>query len=165
MDVAERDKVGTVGSGGDCEDETLKRLTSKNLNITMGYLTSKARLAFNKLKKAFTKAPILQNFDPECHIQIETGASGYAIGRVLSQQILNNLGWWHLITFYSQKMIPAKTRHKTPDNELLAIVEAFKTLRHYLKDCKHKGLMLTNHNNLCCFMNTKSLSSRQVCWA
>ena len=62
-------------------------------------------------------------------------------------------------------MIPAKTRYKTHDSELLAIVEAFKTWRHYLEDCKHKVLVLTNHNNLRRFMDTKSLSSRQVRWA
>ena len=49
-----------------------------------GFLTSKARAAFNRLWLAFTKAPILWHFDPECHIWIETNASGYAIGVVLS---------------------------------------------------------------------------------
>ena len=62
-------------------------------------------------------------------------------------------------------MIPAKTRYETHDNELLAIVEVFKTWRHYLKGCKHEVLVLTDHNNLRQFMDTKSLSSRQVRWA
>ena len=62
-------------------------------------------------------------------------------------------------------MITAKTQYETHNSELLAIVEAFKTWRHYLKDCKHKVLVLTDHNNLCCFINTKSLSSCQVWWA
>ena len=90
---------------------------------------------------------------------------GYAIGGVLSQLTLDNLGQWHLVAFYSQKTITAETRYETHDNELLAIVEAFKTWRHYLKDCKHKFLVLTNHNNLRHFMDTKCLSSRQVRWA
>ena len=62
-------------------------------------------------------------------------------------------------------MIPAKTQYKTHNDELLAIIEVFKTWRHYLKGCKHKVFMLTNHNNLCCFMDTKSLRSREVHWA
>ena len=49
------------------------------------FLTPKARLAFNRLRLAFTKAPILRHFDPECHIRIETDTSGYVIGGVLSQ--------------------------------------------------------------------------------
>ena len=59
-------------------------------------------------------------------------------------------------------MIPAQTRYKTHDQELLAIVEAFKTWYHYLEDCKFEVLVFTNHNNLRWLMDTKSLSSRQV---
>ena len=62
-------------------------------------------------------------------------------------------------------MISAETQYKTHNGELLAIIEAFKTWRHYLEGCKHEVLVFTNHNNLCRFMDTKSLSSRQVCWA
>ena len=62
-------------------------------------------------------------------------------------------------------MIPTKTRYKTHDGELLAIVGAFKTWRRYLKGCKHEVLVLTDHNNLRRFMDTKSLSFRQVRWA
>ena len=62
-------------------------------------------------------------------------------------------------------MIPAETRYKTYDGELLAIVEAFKTWRHYFKRSQHEVLVLTDHNNLRRFMETKSLSSRQVRWA
>ena len=62
-------------------------------------------------------------------------------------------------------MIPAKTRYKTHDGELLAIIEAFKTWRHYLKDCKYEVLVLTDHNNLQRVIDTKSLSFCQVRWA
>ena len=46
--------------------------------------TPDARTTFNRLRLAFTEAPILRHFDSECHIRIETDASGYAIGGVLS---------------------------------------------------------------------------------
>ena len=138
------------------------------------FLTSDTREAFNRLRQAFTKAPILRHFNPECHIWIETDASGYAIREVLSQltsnQVISDgtIGSnvdWHPVAYFSRKMIPAETRYETHDGELLAIVEAFKTWRHYLEGCKHEVLVLTDHNNLCCFMDTKSLSSRQVRWA
>ncbi len=45
-------------------------------------------------------------------------------------------------------MIPVKTRYETYDGKLLAIVEVFKTWRHYLEDCKHEVLVLTDYNNL-----------------
>ena len=134
------------------------------------FLTPEARSAFNRLRLAFTEAPILRHFDPECHIRIETDASGYAIGGVLSQlasetsfdEVVTkaDLGQWHPIVIFSRKIIPAETQYKTHNGELLAIIEAFKTWRHYLKGCKHEVLVLTDHNNLCCFMDTKSLSSR-----
>ena len=62
-------------------------------------------------------------------------------------------------------MISAETRYETHNAELLAIGKAFETWRHYLEACKHKVLVLTDHNNLRRFMDTKSLSSRQVKWA
>ena len=62
-------------------------------------------------------------------------------------------------------MVLAKTWYKTYNVELFAIVEAFKTWRHYLESCKHKVLVLTNHNNLHRYIDTNSLSFRQVCYA
>ena len=62
-------------------------------------------------------------------------------------------------------MILAKTWYETYNNKFLAIAEAFKTWRHYLEGCKHKVFILTDLNNLYRFMDTKSLSSRQVRWA
>ena len=146
------------------EDKTVKRspLTFKNSNGATGYLTPDAKWAFTQLRQAFTKAPIFRHFDPEYHIRNKTDVSGYAIGGVLSQLTLDNLGRWHPVAFYSWKMILAKTRYKTHNGELLSIVKGFKTWRHYLKHCKHEVLVLTDHNNLHRFMDTKSLSFRQV---
>ncbi len=60
----------------------------------------------------------------------------------------SEIGQWHLVAFFSQKMIPAKTRYKTHDQELLAIVEVFKTWCYYLEGCKYEVFVLTDHNNL-----------------
>ena len=109
--MAEDAEVGSIGGGGDCEDETVKRspLTSKNSVGATGYLTPGAKRAFTQLRQAFIKAAIFQHFDPECHLQIETDVSGYAISGVLSQLTFGNLGQCHLVAFYLQKMIPAET--------------------------------------------------------
>ena len=120
-------------------------------------------MSFYPIKASIHRSFILRHFDPNCHIWIETDASGYAISNMLNQ--LTNLGWWHPVAYYCQKIIPAKTRYKTHDAKLSAIIEAFQIWQHYLKGCKHKVLVLTNHNNLCCFMKTKSLSFRQIWWA
>ena len=134
------------------------------------FLTPKARSAFNHLQLAFTKAPILRHFDLECHIGIKIDTLGYVIGGVLSQRASGtspdrvvtktDLSQWHPIAFFSRKMILAKTWYKTHNGELLAIVKVFKTWHHYLESCKHEVFVLTDHNNLYQFMDTKSLSSK-----
>ena len=136
----------------------------------LSFLTPKARLAFNRLRLAFTKAPIHWHFDPECHIWIKTDVLGYAIGGMLSQLAFGtspdgivtktNMSQWHPIAFFLRKMILAETRYKSHDGKLLAIIKAFKTWRHYLEGCKHEILVLTDPNNLRRFMDTKSLSSK-----
>ena len=126
------------------------------------FLTTNAKKAFAELRQAFIKAPILNHFDLKHYIQIKTDALGYVIGRIFSQLTLDNLGRCYLIAFFFRKMIPAKTRYETHNGELLAIVEAFKTWKHYLEGCKQKVLILTNHNNLQYFIDTKNLSSKQV---
>ena len=83
------------------------------------FLTSDARTAFNRLRLAFTEARILHHFDSKCHIWIETDALGSTIGRVLSQLTFGtnpdkvvtktDLGQWHLVAFFSKKMIFIKT--------------------------------------------------------
>ena len=89
VNVAEDTKAG-VG-GGDRKDKIGRRsLRFQNLSGA-NYLTPKARLAFTILRQALIKALILKHFDPECLMRIETNASGFAIGRVLSQLTLDNL--------------------------------------------------------------------------
>ena len=57
-------------------------------------------------------------------------------------------------------MIFVETQYKTHTIEILAIVKVFKTWRYYLEGCKHEVLVLIDHNNLCQFMNIKSLGFR-----
>ena len=51
------------------------------------FLTPDARTAFNRLRLAYTEAPIFWYFDPKCHDRIKTDTSGYAISGVLSQLV------------------------------------------------------------------------------
>ncbi len=134
-------------------------------NQSGSFLTFQARKAFTKLRQVFVEALILNHFDLERHIQIETDASGYAIGGSLSQLTSDDLGRWYVVAFFIRKMIPIETWYETYNGELLAIVEAFKTWKHYLEGYKHEILVLTGHNNFQRFMDRKSLSSRQVRWA
>ena len=59
----------------------LSAIPPKNVS---NYLIPDIKKAFDQLSQAFTKAPILQHFDPERYIQVEIDASRHAIGGVLS---------------------------------------------------------------------------------
>ena len=142
---------------------SMLKTTGAKLPSTGTFLTSEAVQAFEKLKQAFITAPVLRHFDVKRRIRVETDASGYAIGDVLCQQ--DDEGHWHPVAFFSHKMIPAKRNYETHDAELLAIVEAFKHWRHYLEGSTHEVLVLTDHNNLRKFIDTKRLSGRQIRWA
>ena len=104
-----------------------KKLSKFKKTLGLDFLTPETRLAFTKLRQAFVKAPIFYHFDLEHHIRVKTDVLGYAIGGVLNQLTSDNLGQWHPVAFFSQIMILAETRYETHDNELLTIVETFKT--------------------------------------
>ena len=127
------------------------------------FLTPQAAEAFRVLKEAFLTAPVLQHFDSEKQLRVETDASDKAIGAILCQP--DSECHWHPIAYLSRKMIPAECNYEVHDKELLAIVESFKHWRHYLEGAGHEVLVLTDHNNLRKFMETTRLSPRQVRWA
>ena len=114
-----------------------KKLSESKKILRLDFFILRARLAFIKLRHEFVKALILYPFDLECHIRFETDISGYAIGGILSQLTLDDLGQWHPVVFFSLQIIPAETRYETHNGELLAILEAFKTSKHYLEDSQH----------------------------
>ena len=122
-----------------------------------------AEAAFRQLVDAFTSAPILVHFDPSRKSRMETDASGQAVAAVFSQ--LQENGKWHPVAFFSRKMIPAEKSYETHDQELLAIVAAFKHWRHYCEGSSYPIEVLTDHNNLKGFMKVKILNGRQARWA
>lgn len=131
--------------------------------------SAEAAQAFTELIGMFTSAPILVHFDPNGKILVETDASGFAIAAIISQFVksMEHDGQprWHPIAFYSRKMIPAETRYPTHDQELLAVVEAFKQWRHYLEGSQFTVTVVSDHNNLRYFMSTTTLNRRQARWA
>ena len=82
--MAENAEISIVGGGSDIEKVKRSLFTSQNLNGAMRYLIFNAKQALIQLRQAFTKALIFWHFDLKYYIRIETNASGYAIGGVLS---------------------------------------------------------------------------------
>ncbi len=55
---------------------------------------------------------------------------------------------WHPIAFWSRTMSDAERNYSVGDQEMLAIVESCRHLRHYLEGSKYPVRVLTNHHNL-----------------
>ena len=68
--------------------------------------TDDCQRAFDELKKRFTEEPVLMMLDQTKPFQIETDASKYATGAVLTQ--LDSNGTRHSISFISKTFSPAK---------------------------------------------------------
>jgi hypothetical protein len=85
--------------------------------------TDGAEKSFVHLKKAFTSAPILAHANPLNPFIVETDASDFALGAILSQYQEDNL--LHPVAFYSRKFTSSEINYDVYDKELLAIITAF----------------------------------------
>ena len=123
--------------------------------------------AFNELQKAFCSASVLKYFNSALPIWLETDASGFAFVSIFSQLFKNmdrNDINWHLIAFWSQKMIDVKICYIIHDGELLIIIMFFKHWCHYLNGSQHSIKVFMNHNNLQYFMGKIKLNGHQSQW-
>ncbi|MBW0535443.1 hypothetical protein O181_075158 [Austropuccinia psidii MF-1] len=125
-------------------------------------LNEEALRTFHQLKEAFTIAPILSHFDPSLPTIVETDASDYSLGAVLSQVSDSRK---HPIAFNSHKRIPAELNYEIHDKELLGVVWALKRWRAFLPSLSSYFEVLTNHSSLQYSMSSKILTCHQACWA
>ena len=82
--------------------------------------TDTCQQTFDELKKQFTEEPVLMMPDQTKPFQIETDASKYATGAVLTQLDLNRDR--HPVSFISKTFSPAERNYEIYDRELLAII-------------------------------------------
>ncbi len=122
--------------------------------------TPAATEAFEKLKEAFTHAPILVHPDPKEPFVIEVDASTMGVGAVLSQQ-QGTPAKLHPCAFFSRKLSPAERNYDIGKRELLAIKLALEEWRHWLEGAQHPFSVLTDHKNLQLYCNcTDSTDTR-----
>lgn len=117
--------------------------------------------AFQDLKQAMTKAPILIVPRIDLPFTVTTDASGFAIGATLSQDHGHGL---QPVAYMSKKMLPAEKNYPVHEQELLAIVCALREWRHYL----HSGIkftIITDHKSLRYINTQPNLSARQARWS
>jgi hypothetical protein len=83
--------------------------------------TGDAQLAFRTLKKAFTEAQIIQQFNPQKPSILQSDSSGVAISSILP--LYNGFQIISPVNLYTQKCSPGWQNYATDDWELLAIVK------------------------------------------
>jgi hypothetical protein len=138
----------------------LTAITKKLVEFVWG---PQCQEAMNKLKIMFTSRPVLMAFDPKKQIRVETDASDFALGAVLSQE--NKDGKHQPVAYHSRKFKPEELNYDIHDKELLAIVDSFKEWSIYLLGSKEEIEVLTDHKNLIYFTTTKELNRRQSRWS
>jgi len=138
----------------------LTDLTKKGIKWTW---TPSCQEAFDKLKEMFTTGPILTHFDDTRLTKLETEASDFALGAVLSQICEDEK--WHPVALPSRKFSPAQINYDVHDKEMAAIVAAFKEWAYVLMSVDDQILVYTDHKNLEYFNTTKTLNRRQHRWA
>ena len=137
----------------------LTDLTCKDTPFTFG---DRERGAFNALKAAFMKAPVLQYPDQDREFRLETDASEFAVGGVLS--VKGDDGNFRPIAYMSHSMTPPERNYPIHDKEMLAIIKATECWRHYLEATPYAFEIHMDHNNLTYFMRSQNLSKRQARW-
>ena len=116
--------------------------------------------AFEGLKKALMSTPVLMVPDPHKDFVVETDASGFAIGAIISQK--DEKGHRRVVSFASRKLTGPEGRYPTHTKELLAVHYAFGKFRHYLHG-PHVTI-LTDNESLKYLKTQQHLDNQQAGW-
>uniref|UniRef100_A0A674ED49 Gypsy retrotransposon integrase-like protein 1 n=1 Tax=Salmo trutta TaxID=8032 RepID=A0A674ED49_SALTR len=126
--------------------------------------TAEADRAFGQLRALFTSAPVLAHPDPSLAFIVEVDASEAGNGAVLSQRA-GMPPKLHPCAFFSKKLSSTERNYDVGDRELLAVVKALTSWRHWLEKAKHPFLIWTDHRNLEYIRAARRLNPHQARWA
>jgi len=122
--------------------------------------------AFHRMKALLLKDTVLKHYRPELPIVVETDASDFGLGAVLTQtHRIRGREVRCPVEFFSRKLLPAEQNYDAHDKELLAIVAALKFWRPYLAGTTTPFTVLSDHKNLSWFTTKRELRPRHVRWA
>ena len=108
-----------------------------------------------------SQPPVLAHFDPKFETIVQTDASLYGWGFVISQ-INPSTKLEHPVAIESGSFSGAELNWTTTEKKFLAIVMAFKRKRHLLLQVD--STVLTDHHNLSYWMEPRKLSGRVARW-
>ena len=135
----------------------LTELTKKDVRFAW---RDEHQKAFEDLKHALCRAPILSYPDHDKTFRLHTDASDLAVGAVLTQKID---GIDRPIGYFSRKLNDAEKRYNTTEKEALAIVSGVKNFAQYLFG--YKFTILTDHAPLRYIFQYKATIPRITRWA
>ena len=115
--------------------------------------------AFTSLGDALLSAPVLDHPRRDCEFVLDTDASKYALGGVLSQVVD---GVEHVVAYASTALSRSQMNYCTTHRELLAVVTMTKRFRHYLLG-QHFRLR-TDHSSLRWLLNYSEADGLVARW-
>ena len=121
--------------------------------------TDACEQAFQRLKQLLCSAPILAYPDFGKDFVLQTDASDYGVGAVLSQ--LDDSGHEKVIAYASKALTPREQKYSTTEKEALAVVFGTAHFRVYLLGRHFK--LITDHNALR-WLHTMEAKGRLARW-
>ena len=117
--------------------------------------------SFVELKLALTSEPVLRLWTPGYPTELHTDASNVGLGAVLLQQ---HTSGWHLVAYWRKSLQGAQKNYTTTELEMLAVVLALQTWRHYLLGLPF--VVRTDHQPLVHYLNTQpaKVQQRELSW-
>ncbi len=120
--------------------------------------TNIEQTAFDALKEAVAKDPVLLFPKLTEPFEMEVDASATAIGAVLNQKGEDNK--IHPVAYYSESFSATECNYDVYDRELLAIVKALRQWRTYLLGSPHLITIHTDHSNLQYWKEPRKINRR-----
>lgn len=134
----------------------LHKLTEK---LNKFQWTTECEDAFQKLKTKLVSAPILGYPTPDNHYILDTDASNFGIGAVLSQLVD---GVETVIAYFSKLFSKSERNYCVTRRELLAVVTSVKHFHHYLYGVNFT--VRTDHGALTWLMQFKNPEGQMARW-
>ena len=134
----------------------LTELTQKGIDFVW---EDRQEKAFLDLRVSLCTAPVLSHPRPNCDFILDTDASNFAVGGVLSQVVD---GKEQVIAFASSALSHSQMNYCTTHRELLAVVSMTKRFRHYLLG--RRFLLRTDHSSLRWLLNYRDVDGMLARW-